>query len=350
MLVKRLLTLLVLWFAGSVHAMTFIVPKHDIVDVLVWTDKFGMDKVRIYASGEIEEGDAEVLERLAEEKGITDAMVLLDSDGGSLLGAMALGKVIRQHRFDTSIATYNDGKMEVAGICASACAYVFAGGINRYYVAKRTRLGLHQFSSRGERFSSEATQVASGILVEYLSGMGIDARAFSVSALAMPDEMNWLTADQAAALNLANNGVRPPTSEIKLLNGVPYLKVEQTRHNIMGRLLFVCNGKNGVILQAGIVTDPENTNYQFQWATQSYLTLDSKVSMRERKSGSKTGLKKVDSVLWVNRYLNQMALAQVVAASELGVWVAADGMVKFGTSVSLWPVREKLQSFLTNCH
>ena len=59
--------------------------------------------------------------------------VFLKSEGGSLLEGIALGKVIRNLGFDTTIGYLDNYRnSQYSGMCASACAYTFAGGVARY--------------------------------------------------------------------------------------------------------------------------------------------------------------------------------------------------------------------------
>jgi len=219
--------------------MEFDVPTHKFEDNFNWMNSNG-DLVRLYATGDIVENSGEILDQFVKKNKIQRAIVYFNSGGGSLSGAIELGKVVRRLGFDTGIASFRDGSTKDDGFCASACAYAFAGGINRYYKTGRTRLGLHQFYAKENTISNKASQEVSGLLVAYLQSMGVDALAFSVSSKAGPDEMFWLTAEDALRLKFSNNGEGPARSELKLQDNITYLKIEQDRADATGRFLFYC--------------------------------------------------------------------------------------------------------------
>lgn len=64
-------------------------------------------------------------------------------------------------------------------------------------------------------------QEISGLLVAYLSSMGIDALAFSLSTQAGAEEMFWLNEADAIELGFANNGVQPTWAELKMVDMRP---------------------------------------------------------------------------------------------------------------------------------
>lgn len=162
------LVLLVFGFASiAANAMTFTAPKHNPADVITWIDQHG-DTTRIYADGEITTSSASELEQFVRANHIESGMVLFNSLGGSLMGGVTLGNIIRKQGFDTGIATYAHGGMVTSGSCASACAYAFAGARGRYYSGGNTKLGIHQFYSRGDDIGNGTSQEVSGLLVAYL--------------------------------------------------------------------------------------------------------------------------------------------------------------------------------------
>ncbi len=200
MKIPRLILMVFGLASGAANAMTFTAPKHSLPDVVRWMDQHG-DTTRIYAEGEITATSAGELEQFVRANHIESGMVLLNSPGGSLMGGVALGNAIRKLGFDTGIATYAHGGMVTSGICASACAYAFAGGRGRYYSGGATRLGVHQFHSQGYDIDSGTSQEVSGILVAYLQRMGVDASAFSASASVQPNDILWLSAAEASRLH-----------------------------------------------------------------------------------------------------------------------------------------------------
>ena len=73
--------------------------------------------------------------------------VRLNSPGGDLAGGIRLGELIRKLKLDTEIGVTEPdsyGHWKTApGLCASACAFAFLGGLSRR--ASGGELGVHQF-------------------------------------------------------------------------------------------------------------------------------------------------------------------------------------------------------------
>lgn len=331
----------------SANAMKFESPNHEFMDNFHWVNENG-GLFRVYATGEIDNNSGAMFDRFVKQNKIQRAIVFFNSGGGSLSGAIELGKVIRQLGFDTGIASFRDGTTKYEGICASACAYAFAGGVSRYYKAGATRLGLHQFYSKDNLISNKASQEVSGLLVAYLQSMGVDALAFSVSSKAGPEEMLWLSADDAIRLKFSNNGERATTSELKLLDNITYLKIEQEKSAATGRFLFYCLNKQ-IVLWGGMVTDPENSNDKFDWATRSYFTFGGNTIQEERKEDNQEGITVSGSVVWVHRILRRNEAQELLASDSIGTWVASDGFMSYGALATISNVKSNIQNFFGNC-
>lgn len=153
--------------------------------------------------------------------------IRLDSPGGDLVAGMRFGEVIRAKKFDTE-ATY----------CASACAYAFLGGVERRFVGKPTRFGVHRFY-RSKSLSSptlkhysgqdlDASQRLMAGLMLYALKMGADMRVVALASEAGPSEMRWIDADEARTLNVTYTAYTWDRWEIKAVNrGV--IAVSQTQ-------------------------------------------------------------------------------------------------------------------------
>lgn len=334
---------------GTANAMTFTAPTHSAVDVITWIDAHG-DTTRIYADGEITANSARELDQFVRTNRIEHAMMLLNSPGGSLAGGVALGSLIRKLGFDTGIATYSGNEMVLSGICASACAYAFAGGRGRYYLGGKTRLGIHQFYSAGDDISNGASQEVSGLLVAYLQKMGVDALAFSASASVKPSDVLWLNVDEASRLHFANNGIEQTTAELKQVQGSTYLRVEQKYTSYSARFIFNCARDGGLLLMGGIVTTPSDAKGKYEWATQSFFTFDGQAIQQKRKGGAQDGLSPNDSTVWVTRILAPAEVQKLLVSKTITTWVAADGAVGATGAADISGVRDKIRDFVSNCN
>ena len=146
----------------------------------------------VHVSGEIDRGFADrTIARLRRNKAIG---LIIDSPGGSVYEARKLGYYIRN----------NGLRVGVAGLCASACIDVLAGGVERY-VTSGARLGIHQ-SKVPRRYSShEGGQLYVAESALYLREMGVDDAIALVAATVPKDEMRWISLADAFETRLVTD-------------------------------------------------------------------------------------------------------------------------------------------------
>jgi hypothetical protein len=340
-------SLALMWHITSA-AMSFSIPKHEFSDHLSWVSQTGY-LVRIYAKGTIEKNTASELLNLTKANNIDSAIVLFDSPGGSLIEGINLGQLIRELGFSTGIATFNNGKMEAEGVCASACAYSFVGGINRYFIGGNTALGLHQFSSGSTALSTEEVQKISGLLVAYMQEMGIDALAFTLSTKAEPEAIAWLSPEYALTLQISNNGIQQVTVELKQNDGAIYLRLEQARNGVIGRFLLGCD-RGQLFLNGGHITNDKDAKNRANWATWSAIEIGNETLQNIRKENKPDSLTSQGSAVWVSRVLSDSELKMLLNSSSIGLMFGADGMVAYRATVNIKPAMSKITSFLKNCN
>jgi hypothetical protein len=232
-------------------------------------------------------------------------------------------------------------------ICASACAYAFAGGTSRFLDSSTGKLGMHQFyAPDNTNISNVAVQEVSGLIVAYLDQMGIDAKAFTISTTADRKGMIWLTPEDALKLRFANNGIEAPVAEIKLAGMIPYLRVQQDRHNGTVRVLFNCENKQ-IRMAYGIVTDPTSAAMFAENQKRSYFELDNTEFL---VVVGKTGATTNDSVTWINRNLEPETLLQIIRANSVSAWIDGFGAVRYGGTLDMPSIRSKIANFATQCY
>lgn len=153
----------------------------------------------VYFDGVIESGLAADIAPLL----VDASTVFLNSPGGNLQEAIEVGRLIRQSGMRTAIGALDSSDFDEFdrpvdfpenGICESACAYLFMGGSER--TISNGRLGLHRFYSSERGLSSDEAQLLSGVLVEYLVEMGVDARVFLAASRESASGMYYLTEDE----------------------------------------------------------------------------------------------------------------------------------------------------------
>ena len=201
----------------------------------------------ISAEGLIRLGAAAEFERtLADLKG-RRLPVLISSHGGSVADAVKIGALIRAHRLAVAVAHTRiancperapecpdaRGQATTAGaVCASACALVLAGGVERL-VASRPEVGVHQMTTVMREIEGAARLPAVKKIYEeksadtaveaYLDAMGIGEPVMTLLRKTPPSSIRWLSPDEITASRLATealDGAEPIlTSGANGLNG-----------------------------------------------------------------------------------------------------------------------------------
>jgi hypothetical protein len=159
----------------------------------------------IYLDGPVDPGAVSRVANLVLTEHITHALVYLNSPGGSLLTAMQLGRVLREHSFDTRVGTRTaDATRAAAGTCHSACPFILAGGVQRS-LETGSAVGLHRAENRVPISDEDTFQhVVRTQVVEYLAEMGVRAEVANLMADIPHDRIRDLTVDEALQLNLVN--------------------------------------------------------------------------------------------------------------------------------------------------
>jgi hypothetical protein len=164
----------------------------------------------IQLKGRIDEGDTFDLQAyIAGLPKKSHVVVYLNSPGGNLGEGMRLGKFFYQHKIETVIETKT--------ACASACALAFLGGRDESGKPLRTKasnsgLGFHSFTRDFDKDKSytaddlkivvQRTQSTVYVVADYLKAIGTDMDVIRLMLKAQANEMNFLTNDDALALNI----------------------------------------------------------------------------------------------------------------------------------------------------
>ena len=167
----------------------------------------GDERWLIYLDGPVDPGATSRVVSLILAEHITHAVVYLNSPGGSLVTAMQLGRVLREHAFDTRVGTRTtDATRAAAGTCHSACPFILAGGVRRS-LETASAIGLHRAANRAPVSDEDAFQhVVETQVVEYLAEMGVRVEVARIMAAIPHDQLRDLTVDEALRLNLLTEG------------------------------------------------------------------------------------------------------------------------------------------------
>jgi hypothetical protein len=136
-------------------------------------------------NGEIEEADVDRFRGLAATR--NNALVLLRSSGGKMAPAIRIGEMIRAKGFNTIVKDY----------CMSACALIWLAGSKRV-MTSGAHIGLHQAYS----IAGQADGMGNAILGSYLTRLGLGYAAIAYATQASPNDMKWLTVDDAKRVGI----------------------------------------------------------------------------------------------------------------------------------------------------
>jgi hypothetical protein len=163
---------------------------------------------RLMANGIITEGISKDFAAEAERHGEYIKTVVLNSPGGSVSDAMAMGRLIREKKFATEV--------EAGKTCVSSCPLVFAGGVERR-AGENAMIGVHQIAAVHSaangppRDEMSVAQNISARCQRYLGDMGVNPQVW-VDAMETPhDKLFVFKPDELKSLNLVTAAVAPET-------------------------------------------------------------------------------------------------------------------------------------------
>jgi hypothetical protein len=164
----------------------------------------------IQLTGRIDEGDTYELQvYIASLPKKPKIVVYLKSQGGNLHEGMKLGRFFFQNKIETMVES------KVA--CASACGLAFLGGRDESGKPHRTKastggVGFHSFTREFDKDRSytaddlkivvQGTQSQVFVVADYLKSIGTDLDVLRIMLRARANEMNFLSNDDALALNI----------------------------------------------------------------------------------------------------------------------------------------------------
>lgn len=176
----------------------------------------------IFATGIIAEDSARLFETFVQGRDVRGAMLVLDSEGGSVLGALALGRQIRNYEMTTTVGRSivlpaneaNKGRSVISpdASCESMCAFLLLAGTRRY-VPSEARVLVHQIwlgaktrRARDTSYTAEELQLVQrdvGRLVRYTAEMGGSMELIETALRVPPWEpMYRLTFDELRRMNM----------------------------------------------------------------------------------------------------------------------------------------------------
>lgn len=186
----------------------------------------------VAASGAITADTPRQFALFAQKHDLNGATVVLNSDGGSVHGAIALGREIRRLKLATTVGTLVDlpsegqdrlrASLSPHADCESMCAFVLLGGVRRSVPAE-SKVMVHQIWLGDRRedptaagYSAEdlvLVQRDIGRLARYTADMGASADLLEVALRIPPWEpMHALTRDELRLTKLTTEDVDVPVA------------------------------------------------------------------------------------------------------------------------------------------
>ena len=179
----------------------------------------------ISAQGEITNDTADAFKAFVQQHASDPdfrPLVLLNSPGGTVVGAMKLGLMLRQ--FGSSVlvarARGTDGSEDlhvVSGYCMSACVYAFFGG-KRRIIPPGSHLGIHRMAIYSHSFDffgggeSTTRSYGTGELVDALSAytkmMGVSPAVIAEAEQIEPEAIHIVTPKEIARWRLGTPRLR----------------------------------------------------------------------------------------------------------------------------------------------
>src|ERR1700675_493660 len=173
---------------------------------------------RLMASVIITAGISHRFEAEAERHSEYIRTVVLNSPGGSVTDALAMGRLIREKRFATEV--------EAGKYCVSSCPLVFAGGVDRR-AGEKTTIGVHQMTAMRSaangppRDEMSVAQNISARCQRYLGDMGVSLQVW-VHAMETPhDRLFVFRPDELKSLNRVAAAAVAAPANAKPLPGRP---------------------------------------------------------------------------------------------------------------------------------
>lgn len=154
---------------------------------------------RLMATGTITPGVSEAFAAEIGKRGDYVKTVVLNSPGGSVSDALAMGRLIRDKKISTEV--------EAGKLCASSCPLMFVGGLERR-AGDKAAIGVHQVFAASapdpnvQRDQMSDAQRISARCQRYLGDMGINLQVW-VHAMETPkDRLFVFKPDELKSLNV----------------------------------------------------------------------------------------------------------------------------------------------------
>jgi hypothetical protein len=217
----------------------------------------------VSASGAITSETPHDFEAFAKKNKLDGATIALDSDGGSVLGALALGRAIRKLGMTTTVGKSIDlssadggkkrAKLQPRAYCESMCAFVLLAGVERRVPAE-ARVMVHQIWLGDRRddptaanYSAEDLVVVQrdiGRLARFTMEMGGGVDLLEIALKIPPWEpMRLLSRDELRTMKVTTAGDAPEVNSGAATNSAALANGARAAANGQGWVMLAADGR-----------------------------------------------------------------------------------------------------------
>lgn len=159
---------------------------------------------QLHLTGTIDPGAAERFAAEIAARGEYVQTVLLDSPGGSVVDALAIGSLIHEKGLATEVAA--------GSLCASSCPIIFASGAERI-AGPDAAIGVHQIYAsamsgdplRAAGVAMADAQSTTAEIIAHLTQSGVDPAMWLHALQTPPDQLYYFSPEELTALKIVTN-------------------------------------------------------------------------------------------------------------------------------------------------
>ena len=132
---------------------------------------------------------------------LSGTTINLDSSGGSVLAAMAIGRLLRSNRMTASVDPYAS--------CLSSCVLIYAGAVARFGYNPLARIGIHQpyFQVPDQRIDPDTVRNNYNVMLfnirDYLREMNVSERLADEMMKTPPSSIRYLSGKEQERFGLS---------------------------------------------------------------------------------------------------------------------------------------------------
>lgn len=230
----------------------------------------------IQATGEITTSTPADFEKFIHQFKDYPKTLRVNSSGGKVRAAIGLGRILRAKGFatevgsDLPVAARGPSPLRTSertkGICVSACAYAFLGGIRRS-VDGEAQLGVHRFISQRARVQPNAPQFTkedldslerlSDDLLLYVMEMGVNPLLIALAGQAGAGDIRWINEAEARALRIIYDPEAWKPWRVETFHGGA-IAISETNDGKI-KMLASCSNRSGPVVVLTDLTQPDES-------------------------------------------------------------------------------------------